>query len=270
MANNVFLEQTLETIKEDKKEEVKQKLLSNGFNPIISSNGKHNGILVFGINPAGDKITADYEKNPYYFYLNYVEKLSEESKDRNLNRTNNKYYSKIFSFFNKITQSVKWDWCNLDWGSIKSKIENDGKNLPQSQKIIADISSQNGSIETFYKNHCGNDYTIYIGDLFYFHVQDQDDLIRYFLDKNKLKNQVKKILDEHIKVLKNANVDLKLIYINNADASRFISNAFNIKDDKTMFMHPEFNIPIVFSSMLSMGLDHYAKLRLENEVKTYL
>lgn len=247
-----FIAKSLSSILENKQNKAKT-LVGKVFDPVAKP--KDDGILIFGMNPAGDDTTAKAEQNPNYFYLNYIID-SPTGKIKEI--TNNTYFKPIYNSLSKITNyNVKWDWCNLNWQDIEINLKNDRFTQNEIQQV-----------QDFYDKHKKKKYTIYIGDAWYIHMTKQSDFVKW-IDDNKRSIHIKEMLDLHIDEISKYS-ELKAIYVNNATLSHWVSEAFNINPLLSVYRYK--NIPILFGCMLSgqRAMDDFSKIRLENEIKTYL
>lgn len=232
--------------------------------------GKKN-ILVLGLNPAGNEQDVDREKDCKIF-LNYV-KYKEEGKEQELRGklVNNGYFKPIYNLVNEVYKKDEKDedkanfpWQNKKFDEIKKEIEKieDEKNIKILEKHF---------------NELKREYTILIGDLFYYHETSSKDFIKKINDKDKdFHKNVRDMLDLHIKKvlsMLSKKDTLEFILINNARASEYIIEAlgkgpitycdYQYEDESR-----KESIPIFFSGMLSNGGESkYGKQRLINEIK---
>lgn len=153
-------------------------------------------------------------------------------------------------------KDVKWPWCNKDWNTLKTEIEN------FDDKSILD------KIWEEYNYHKRKKVTIYMGDMFYYHETNSKKLLKKDKDYSDYYNEM---LSLHINYLKKANKNIKFIYINNAGVSNSMCGnslktveEYNNKDDNS-------KIPIFYGRIISRGsMDVFSKRRLVNEIKNYL
>lgn len=228
--------------------------------------GKKN-ILVLGLNPAGNEQDVDREKDCKIF-LNYV-KYKEEGKEQELRGklVNNGYFKPIYNLVNEVYKKNEKDedkanflWQNSKFDEIKKEIEKieDEKNIKILEKHF---------------NELKREYTILIGDLFYYHQTSSKDFIKKINDKDEdFHKNVRDMLDLHIKKVLSKGKTLEFILINNARASEYIIEALpEQKDSDTCYRYTynkDNKIPIFFSGMLSNGGESkYGKQRLINEIK---
>ena len=247
-----FIAKSLSSILENKQNKAKT-LVGKVFDPVAKP--KDNGILIFGMNPAGDAKTAKAEQNPNYFYLNYI---IDSPKGKIKETTNNTYFKPIYNSLSKITNyNIKWDWCNLNWQDIEINLKNNRFTQNEIQQV-----------KDFYNIHKKKEYTIYIGDAWYIHMTKQPDF-EQLIDESKKNQHIKDMLDLHIDEISKYS-ELKAIYVNNGKLSHWISDIFNINPFVSVCRYK--NIPILFGSMLSgqRAMDAFSKIRLENEFKDIL
>ena len=208
------------------------------------------GFLVLGINPAGDKNNAIFEKQEKYFYLNYIDGF------KNKKYTNSGYFKTIYDLASRIfDNNAKWDWCNLSPEELDYYINTNNFN-PAEKKAIRE----------HYTSHKDRAVTIYIGDLFYIHETSQKRTLQWIKMKE-ISDYVKSCLDEHISLINQTGIKELIIYVNNAKASNLISNAINNGNCNSMMTYK--NCKIFFGSMISGGraMDKFSRERLIYEIK---
>lgn len=229
------------------------KNLIGGFmEPVKSAiHQKRKGVLVLGLNPAGGEKDAARESDPDSTYLYYIPGY------RNTAVSHPKYFKPIYDLLEKICGrgNVKWDWCNAKWTHLNVKLKN--------------IEDSDGAFKEFYTRSQQASYTIYIGDMFYIHQTDSKKLSNCFkkeFNEERRNDYVRKILNAHLKLLRESNIDLAFIYINSAAVSDYICEALDIEECATSYEYDD--VPIFFGSMLSGGrMDKYSNVRLVNEIK---
>lgn len=258
------MDETESYCKDDKDDKVDKRgcICKAGF--VVHSENQKNGILVFGINPAGVEADANAEENGTYLY--YL----DDDGDKIDNRTYKKFYKPIFDLFNNAAESgAKWDWCNLKRDELIKQIKKDG-----------DLKEHETRILQYYDNpkNKNKKYTLYLGEFFYYHKTSQSKF-EELIDKNKLNDHMIKMLNMHIEEILSGdkNNKLKLIYINNATASTWLSDAIGNTDYETVRKYQytdennkEIEIPIIFGPMISCPVDKFSKKRLEQEIKFQL
>ena len=251
MSKGILVNKTKEILKPNYNE----KRLCTSELECVKSKAPQKCILVFGINPAGDEKDAVAEENSLYLY--YLQ-------DYIINdRTYSKFYKPIFETISKATNdNAKWGWCNYDSTEISDKINNDEKLKPH-RDIILNI----------YNSHSKKDYSIYIGEFFYYHMTSQTDFLT-LIDSSKLNNYLLEMLNMHIDEIVNSNNDISCILINNAVASRELCTALKIDGFPSFYDYTYQNktFRIFFASMLSgqRSMDVFSKDRLIKEIKEYL
>lgn len=243
-ATNKFIEQTKTAIKDDSL----NKRLGGIHGEYIKGNDKK-GILIMGLNPAGDENTVITESRNS-IYLNYIKDISLPG------FTNYTYFKPIYDFANKLTNSnAKWDWCNISENKIKETISNDDK-LKEHEKAILD----------FYNKEKGKHYTIYCGEMFYIHMTNQNELLTHI---NFDPAYIKFMLNLHLNDLKDKGVEIKVIYINNALLSHKIEEALGKKDETIIeYKYNDTTYKIALGSMLSgqRAMDIYSRQRLIKDI----
>lgn len=250
-------------------------LVGPGFNPTYPLSGKREGILVFGLNPAGDESEAAEERKPEFFPLNYIDSTGVVDKKLLRNRSWG-YFHSIMDAFNdvcrsfEVNENVKWDWMNLDEQTLSARLHNDGWGELDVRTILSE-----------YKKKSSANYTIYIGDLFYVHETSSNNLFKWLNIKDSdkalssvYKQYIQDMFQQHIDELLNNNVNLKFIYINNAKASKLINNNVfggGYESYKTYSYGSDGSkkeIPVFFGGMLSNGVtDVFARDRLIKEIQ---
>lgn len=237
---NKFVRYTIDKLAVDEND----KKLSSGFK--INNKKEEDVILIFGINPAGYEEAAQYNKENN-LYLGYAGGSNLAS------LVNNNYYSGIYKFTSIITNnSVKLEWCNQDFRQLEPKMSN---LTPRQLKAV----------KKFYDEHKDNRYTIYLGDLFYYHTtkfKEFKRLIKPMTSAEKY-DYAMKMLKLHIEELKKHNKNIKFIYINNAEATAYFQN------NKVKTFEYVDGIPVFYGGMLTgqHAMDKTSTLRLVNEIK---
>ena len=283
-----FTELTINCLKKDylkneSDKELIEKLIGKTFKPRVpskKSNGKKtDGILILGLNPAGDIVDANQErKNAFYMYStpsSYDDDKEKKDFLNCLNKNNliyNKYFRPIYQFCNDIYKDkdnckdkCKWDWCNMNEKSLEKSIQNYDDNIKN-------------NITKLYEEEKNKGITIYIGDILYIH-ETNSKKINNMINEETLINKLEDIINKHIETLKNKGVDIKFVYINNSYVSKLINdnivniNDVNINDENisnTMYGYPYENecIPMFFGRMLSGGIDDFSRQRLIDEIKS--
>ena len=238
-----YVEKTISALNVDKDD----LCIARGFK--IVDNTPDDIILLIGFNPAGDENDAQFERtnNIYLYYLGKLKGLTKNARKY----INNTYYSPIYGLFEILRCPIKWDWCNLSFDKVKEHLNGcTDKDI----KII----------EKFYNSHKENKYTVYIGDLFYYHETSMTSFKKR-IKKEKNKNvYANEMLKMHISDLKENNKSIKFIYINNGTASSYFLNG----SDKTSDVID--GVPVFYGGMLSGGhaMDNASKFRLANEIKS--
>ena len=230
------------------------RLSSSNFK-CIESDTPQKCILVLGMNPAGNAKVAKEDEKALYLYC-----LPEYSID---GRTYSKYYKPIFEVFDRATNNnAKWGWCSYPRDRFEELIEDDNKLKPHKQALMKQ-----------YGNLKDKEYSIYIGELFYYHMTSQTELLK-LIDSSKRTVHVQKMLQWHIDAINETNNSVSLIYINNTTASRMICLALDIEGYPTFYDY-EYNgkiYRILFGSMLSgkSPMDVFSRGRLISEIQQYL
>lgn len=231
---------------------------------VLKSGYKTKGVLILGLNPAGDETTAIEEREKGYFYLYYVPRLYKVTHDKLIKRTNGTYYGAIWNFVNRITNDdAKWDWQNYSQTKLENLLHADP--IKYSDKDIAGILN-------FYHDREDKEYTIYIDDLFNYHKTQQGEFKKLIglSDGDIWYSYIKNVLDSIICKYENAGVDLKMIYVNNAFASQLICGAINNGNYATEsdYQLNDKTYHIFLGGMLSGGraMDVFSRMRLENEI----
>ena len=241
---NEFVEQTLKAL--DISEDNPQ-LAVRGFEYELPESNKE-CILVIGLNPAGDENTAQYEKEA----RTYLYSLNTEVKDTPY--VYNNYYKPIYNLINETCKKdAKWHWCNKDYDVLKEELNNS-----ELKKDIDDILEE-------YKNHEVRKYTIFVGDMFYFHETNSNNLP--FKKDISFSDYCKNMLKLHIDTLEKNGMKIKFIYVNNSKVSKWLCG----DTIKSSTVWDETNgTKVFFNRMLSGGCDVFSIKRLENEIKVYL
>lgn len=154
----------------------------------------------------------------------------------------------------------------LNIPDVRALIEND-KVLREHEKTICD----------FYSNYKEKKYTICCGDLFYYHLTEQNKFCQLVI-KSKKNEYLRNILKMHIQQIEKNENQIRLIYINNATASRWIYEAIKQKGDKDDYpSYYDYELDgktyrIFFGAMLSglRAMDVFFRKRLIMEIQQYL
>lgn len=241
-------------IKDNYKEECKKRK-ANCFKVNYNKNGK--GILILGINPAGDDLAAlnDQSSNlPYFYYIGTEKNIK--------NVTYNKYFKPLYELANSVfDNNVKWDWCNTDW--------NEYENIIATEKSLKDYFQV---IKKYYDDHKSKEYTLYVGDLIYIHETKQGNILDWLKCDKELKYYIKNSFNAHLNLLIEKGVKDLIIYINNAQASQWIAEIFNSNKQESCFTY-EYKgrkYPIVLGSMIQgqRAMDVFSRDRLIKELKS--
>lgn len=230
----------------------------------FKSGHKTKGVLILGLNPAGNEDTAKEEREKGYFYLYYVPELYKVTHTKLIKRTNGTYYGAIWNFVNRITEDkAKWDWQNYSQIKLENLLHADP--IKYSDKDIAGILN-------FYHDREDKEYTIYIDDLFNYHKTQQGEFKQLIglNDGDIWYSYIKNVLDSIICKYENAGVDLKMIYVNNAFASQLICGAINNENYATEIDY-QLNgktYHVFLGGMLSgmRAMDVFSRMRLEKEI----
>lgn len=251
--HNQFILKTLDGLKT---ESINENLLApRGFDIDGISDKEEQCVLVMGLNPAGNKKDADREKD---FSRTYFYSLSENSTIKS-EWLYNKYFRPIYNFVNACLKddqyaSAKWPWCNKPWKVIEKEVRTFEDLCPPAE------------LESFYQKHQNSKCTIYIGDMFYYHVTNSKELP---LIAGKESFSYKKYCDEmlalHIKELERHNKKVRFVYINNAQVSHWLTNGMH----KTFDTLPGTAIKVFYGGMLSgmRSMDMFSLERLVQEVR---
>lgn len=255
MQSNPFIQKTVTGL--DASSIRKDLLAPRGFDIDGINDNEEQCVLVMGLNPAGGKRDAEREMNfnrTYYFSLNENCQVKSEW-------LYNKYFRPIYNFVNRCLKdlktdgpSAKWPWCNKPWESIENEI-----------RSFPDLCPS-GDIESFFQKHQDSPYTIYIGDMFYYHVTNSKDL-PLITDKQNIsyKKYCEDMLALHINELERHKKKVRFVYINNAQVSHWLSGDV----PKTFGVVPGTTVKVFYGGMLSgmRSLDAFSLERLIQEVR---
>ena len=238
---NEFVEQTLKAL--DISEDNPQ-LAVRGFEYELPESNKE-CILVIGLNPAGDEKTAEFEKTTRTYLYSLETKVTKNP------YVYNNYYKPIYNLMNEIYKDdAKWHWCNKDYKVLDKELNNS-----ELKKDIDDILGE-------YNDHKDRKYTIFVGDMFYFHETNSNDLP--FKRDISFSDYCKDMLNLHIDTLEKNGMKIKFIYVNNSKVSKWLCD--DPIESSTVFHGTK----VFFSRMLSGGCDDFSKKRVANEIKDYL
>lgn len=256
MGDNPFIHLTLKGLQEQLD---RQLLAPRAFGIGEIDDRAEDCILIMGLNPAGGRVDAEREKDlsRTYFYCLYGNSTLKTE------WLYNKYYRPILNFANEClqdydaspdTEAAKWPWCNKAWDALSEEIRTHPDLQPASE------------IEDFYRCHQRSRYTIYIGDMFYYHVTNSKILPLISGEQGfSYRKYCSDMLALHIEKLERHNKRVKFVYINNAQVSHWLS------DDaiKTFDSIPGTSIKVFYGGMLSgmRSLDAFSRERLVKEIR---
>lgn len=236
-----------------------------------------NNILVLGLNPAGNKEDVNRE-NECDIYLKYVKGDNIELKSKLVYK---KYFKPIYDLLSEIYDgNIKFSWCNIDEKTLEKRLNKYKEYVEkQNEKRKAEYKNENTKnlfeiCQKVRKEKEKKDYTILIGELFYYHQTSSKDFIKKINDKDEdFHKKVRDMLDLHIEKVLSKGGTLEFILINNARASEYIIEA--LEEGPITYCDYQYEyeshkeiIPIFFSGMLSNGGESkYGKQRLINEIK---
>ncbi len=250
---NFFVART----REGMNKEIKDMLIApRGFEIHGITDKEEDCILVMGLNPAGKEDDAKREREgPDRTYWYSID--SAVSKDDTPKWFYNKYFRPIFEFARAtLGDDVKWPWCNYTWDVIQDEIEQ-----------YEDLKEIEPQIKRFYESCYAAKYTIYIGDMFYYHETSATELMKLLNKKeSEYYDYCRRMLDFHIKALTDHKKKIKYIYVANARVSRWLS-----KDQPITFELREDGIGVFYGGMLSgqRCLDLFSRERLIKEIKCF-
>lgn len=250
-----FIEKTVEGLNVNRDDSL---IASRGFE-INNTKNDESCVLIIGLNPAGTKDDADWERRDgTYFYS--VDMVS------NNHWLYNNYFNPIYVFVSDTLQTIgekpKWQWCNIDLKEL----------------VFDDEISENErkTLEKHFEDHKDNKVTIYIGDMFYYHKTASKDLPYKKIKGKKREDFYKEYCEEmlkmHLKKLENR--DIKYVYVNNAQVSRWLSS-----EEKQSNREFEYEVggqtkkvKVFFGGMLSgqRAMDVFSRARLVQEIGSYL
>lgn len=225
-----------------------ERLSPRGFDVPDSKYGQEGDhcILIIGLNPAGDERDAvrELERRTYLCSVGGV----------NNSWVHNKYFSPILDLVNSTVKGgAKWAWCNLPRVKIEQEIEDNADLHPYREKVLQ-----------FYNEHKNDKYTIYIGDMFYYHETNSKKLPKR--DDVDYHQYCKEVLELHIKVLRSLGKIVDYVYINNAEVSRWLCGN---DEDKTF--ERLCDTYVFYGCILSGGrMDSFSNKRLKDEIKNVL
>lgn len=220
----------------------------------VETKAQQKCILVFGINPSGGENDARAEKNALYLY--YLPDCSIKD------RTYSRFYKPIFETVSSATKNnSKWGWCNYSLKELQVRINND---------VI--LHNYSDMIQAHYSEYKDKEYSVYIGEFFYYHMKDQNEFLK-LVDDSRQDEYIEKMLKMHIDEIENSNNTISCILINNATASKMVLKALHINDFPTSYDYYYKNkrYRMFFSAMLSgPAADVFSKQRLVNEMNRFL
>lgn len=259
---NIFLEKTVSALESDNMKN--SRLGVRGFE-IYTSKRSRKCVLVIGLNPAGGDAEAEAEKEKNRTYLYSI--------NANISKNHspyiyNPYYKPIYSLINNTLQNeidennAKWHWCNKEREKLVEEFEFLLENL-KNEKEVSGLKEDIDKIMNEFSNNQNCEYSIYIGDMFYYHETKSDQLpLRNDISYEKY---CREMLDMHINALKEKELEIEYIYINNAMVSKWLSSNENITSETIS------GIKVFYGSILSGGrMDVFSRQRLVREIRSYL
>ena len=151
----------------------------------------------------------------------------------------------------------------LEW-NLRDEINSKTEKIISIQKDAHINVNYFKSIKKFFKNQVKFSDELFFLDLFPIRHTEQKELIAFLKDYSEIK---KIFIDNFYYLLKNLNP--KAIVVLNKKASEYLKKEFkaNIRFDegiisKGQFILKNVNVPIIFSGMITVGLDVYSKERL--------
>lgn len=246
MKEDVFIQKTKTVLDSEK---WNSKRFYGGFD-FDGSNKSEECILVVGLNPAGDpKDPNTIDESRTYFYSFPLDGSGKS--DFGYNR----YFKPIYDLVNEATGNLtKWAWCNKP----RSEIEKE-KNKHQ---------LTNGILTQYDESHA-RPYTLYVGDMFYYHQTDSKHLpFRDDFDFQSAVAYCREMLKMHLDLLRAHNKRIKFVYINNAQVSRWLCNGQSLTHQR---FEDGLDVDVFYGSILSGGrMDEFSRMRLINEIALFL
>lgn len=281
---NIFTNKTKEALLDNVDEKSFDR---RGF--MIEDNIEEKCILVLGLNPAGT--AKDAENNSDITYLCYVEGVETIPEITYI-----PYYRPIYNIFvSSCTKNTKiqWYWNNISpWEKIDTVINkakekaiirktdeiNKKYKKESTRKVKIDeycdtFERCRNEIRKFYESKKENTYTIYIGDMFYYHETDSKKLMNSIKPDIDLQKYYEEMINLHIKELERKNKKVSLIYINNQHVSNILKKETNKFSSELKYTDQFDNnkyIPIVYGRILSNGCPRVVKDELSKHIKGYL
>ncbi len=207
-------------------------------------------VLIMGMNPAGNDETEGKEKDKLQLYYVPVDiELPENCIQYP------KYFKPIYEFVSHIygEENVKWDWCNYSFDNKFDGATNEFREYFNTKKQATK--------------------TILIADMFYYHETSQSEFLNLINKEVFDKDYLEKMLDAHINAVKEKEMNIDFIYINNATLSNMMLEKMKLLNENIKDTSVEYKgYKIFFGGMLSgqRRIDNYSRIRLENEIKDYL
>ncbi len=229
-----------------------RRLAPRGFDLDNKDMIREDCVLIMGINPAGNLRDAEREKEDRIYFYSLPDYCKQDSDDRWLH---NKYFRPLHTFVESVVgceAGVKWPWCNLSLDVIKTEI-----------KKYVDLKPYSESLIKYYEKHSENKYTIFIGDMFYYHETKQNELpLKSDYD---YVEHCHLMLEWHINALLKHNKKIAFVYVNNAKVSNWLRP--DKEDDRTIITVKD--VPVFLGGMLSgqRAMDSFSRSRLVNEIK---
>lgn len=198
----------------------------------INDNKPEDAVLIFGLNPAGGSDAVEFEKlGGKYLYSvpDYKEKIRVDSDwiarkaiggGRKLNIPSKNmgmyaypfYYGHYYDLFTSLygEHKWKWGWCNENFEDIEDSLKKTGI------LVKSNLEKQINNVKDYYYNCSDAEFSVYAGDLFYYHETKSKELdIKKIAKKDRegFLKYIKDFIDAHIKVLETHKKNVKYVLV---------------------------------------------------------
>lgn len=254
---NEFVKKTIEILNLGENDPL---IAPNGFDIVENDTKEEYCVLVIGLNPAGDEEDAKREKdcnNTYFYGIDSRVGFSKKWMYK-------PYYLPILRFVESIVDDkVKWPWCGKPWSVLEQELRMD-ITFPQESVSSKAKETAVQAIKGFFAERQASKFTIYIGDMFYFHKTKSKKLpLAMGKGAPDYKKYCTEMLEDHIRVLRNHNKTVSFVYVNNAQVSHFLCG-----DDDKKTMLECLGVKVFLGGMLSgqRSMDSFSTQRLIQEI----
>ena len=258
MKENKFVKKTISILGLEENDSL---IAPMGFDIAETDTKEECCVLVIGLNPAGDEKDAERERssdNTYFYAIDERVGFSKKWMHK-------QYYLPILRFVEAVVEDkAKWPWCGKPWNNIDQELSID-ISFPKEHATSKAKKMAVQAIKRFFDERQASKYTIYIGDMFYYHETKSKKLpLVQGKDTPDYKKYCTEMLEDHIRALRDHKKTVSFVYINNAQVSHFLCG-----DDDTKTMLECLGVKVFLGGMLSgqRSMDSFSTQRLIQEIR---